>query len=248
MYLSILTGTSAKEMAFSLNSSTTISSEIFTTSLPDRVNLGPFDREVDQMRLLGYPGPVFWIIHITALICLSLSMIVSVILIMFLCLPSRTRPRVSHEATVTVYTTKLNREVPARSHQTTGSFWKWSLSERLVIYLATSDLSYGVSHIMDHAYYLYRRSNPPDRLCSFFGFMLGEFILAEWIIVVYTAVNACSLIVFGRKINPGRKDFRLLFAAYGLPLIVTLIPAGLGLLGQNGARSVVLLIISSTYR
>ena len=135
-------------MAFSWNSSTTISSEISTTSLPDRVNLGPFDREVDQMRLLGYPGPVFWIIHITALICLSLSMIVSVILIMFLCLPSRTRPIVSPEATVTVYTTKLNRDVPEKSHQTTGSFWKWSLSERLVIYLATSDLSYGVSHIM----------------------------------------------------------------------------------------------------
>ena len=50
-------------------------------------NLGPFDRYIDQIPLLGYPGPTFDLLHILALAALAASVLVSIILIIGLCFP-----------------------------------------------------------------------------------------------------------------------------------------------------------------
>ena len=52
------------------------------------------------------------------------------------------------------------------------SFYKRNVGERLVVYLAASDLLIGISHILDHAYMLATKDHPPVRrtlrrlLCS----------------------------------------------------------------------------------
>ena len=45
---------------------------------------GPFDRVIPEMPLSGYPGHMFYVIHISAVISLSLSSLVGIILIAYL--------------------------------------------------------------------------------------------------------------------------------------------------------------------
>ena len=55
------------------------------------VNVGLFDRYVDQIPLVGYPGPMFTAIHALALLCLAASVLVSFGLIVFRCCSNKMR-------------------------------------------------------------------------------------------------------------------------------------------------------------
>jgi hypothetical protein len=48
------------------------------------------------------------------------------------------------------------------------------------------------------------------------AFVLLSTVLSQWFVVIFTAVSACSLIVFGKKLNLGRWDWRLLLGTFGL--------------------------------
>ena len=201
-------------------------------------NLGPFDRYIDQMPLMGYPGPIFNLIHILALVSLAASTLVSVLLIIGLCFPRTPKQRVNdtestRSATRATASSKAG-TIKIKSTNRT-SFWKWHISERLVIYLAVADTFYGISHSLDHGYMLYAKASPPDRICSIFAFVLQEFVIAQWIIILYTAVNACSLIVFTKKLDLGWMDWKLILVAFGSPLVLGAVTLSMGLLGQSGA-------------
>ena len=113
-------------------------------------------------------------------------------------------------------------------------FENWSISERLVIYLAFADTFVGLAHILDHAYILFAKRSPPDPVCVTFAFLLQQFIISQWIVVLFTAVRASSLVVFGKKLSPGKRDWVLIVCAIGLPMIVGLVGVAFGILGQNG--------------
>ena len=183
----------------------------------------PFDRYIDQIPLLGYPGPVFWIIHVSAVVCLTTSTLVSITLICFLCVSCQLKDREPDSTQIT--DGKTPSDVKTKAVQQGKSFKKWNIGERLVIYLALTDMSFEVSHIMDHAYVMYARINPTDLACASFGFMLTEFVFAQWIIVLYTALSVCCLIVFNKKLHLGRLDWRLITVAFGSPMIIGAVAA-----------------------
>ena len=202
--------------------------------------LGPFDRLVPDLPLFGFPGPLFRIIHITALSSLSISVAVCVLLIIYLfCIRDREKPKVPVEilvsnpqTTPSVFQVTQPRFVLPRN---LVSFWKWSFGERLVIYVALTDLGFSSFHLIDRSYYIHFVANPPDGICSMVGFFHHEFMLAHWIIVSFTALNACSLVVFNRKLRLGRWDWKLILVAFGTPLVIGAISLRLGLFGQSGA-------------
>ena len=176
---------------------------------------GLFDRTIDQMRVVGYPGPIFPAIHISALICMTASVVVSVSLIIFRCCSCReTRDRWRSKLNKSrVSTVNISVETAAvatvKAEPERGSnvrefrkFENWSISERLVIYLAFADTFVGLAHILDHAYILFAERSPPDPVCVTFAFLLQQFILSQWIVVLFTAVRASSLVVFGKKLSP----------------------------------------------
>lgn len=88
---------------------------------------------------------------------------------------------------------------------------------------------------MDHAYILITQANPPDILCRAFAFVLQEFSLAQFIIVLYTAVSACALVVFQVGIKLGGRDWLLLVAAFGVPLMIGAFCIWQKYLGPTGA-------------
>ena len=90
------------------------------------------------------------------------------------------------------------------------SFWKWNVGERLVIYLAIADFGFSSSHLIDKGYIFRHIAMPPDPICAAVGFLYQEFFFSQMFIVLCTALGACSLIVFNKKLNFGRWDWRLL--------------------------------------
>ena len=226
--------------------------------------------DIGNLAVIGLPGLAFTVIHVMALVILSISAR-SALVSSSTCSGGLTHawgsvgeirdyrrdsdpdkgattrnsltssaaltdPRIIRSRTMSTINALQDAEVhfPTKTGRSNG-FWGWSIGQRLVVYLAISDLLMSVSHLLDHAYMYHERAHPPDLVCSVFGFVLQIFILAEWSVVVFTAVSACSLIVFEKELRLGRYDWRLLVLILGLPLALSTATLSLGLNGQSGA-------------
>jgi hypothetical protein len=73
--------------------------------------------------------------------------------------------------------------------------------------------------------------NFQDRICAPMAFVLLSSIFSQWLVVMFTAVSACSLIVFGKKLNLGRCDWKLLFGTFGLATGCAGVAWGMNVLG-----------------
>ena len=113
---------------------------------------GPRDSLVP---LYGYPSSAFWAVHILAVITISISILCSV--------------------SVLIYLYKARNE----------KFWSRPIGERLVVYLATCDFLMSSSHLMDHTTIMILLQHPPYKLCAFFAFFLMTFFtVSEFSIII----------------------------------------------------------------
>ena len=160
-----------------------------------------------DLPLYGIDNGQFLFIHIPALICIFLSLICVIAVLIF-----------------------SFRKRNART------FFKWSKSERFVVYLALCDGLFNICHSMDHLHIVIKRDHVyPKALCQFYGFMLAEFITAQNLMVNLVSINAFILIYFRRNIDFGIYDHRLLLWMFGLPFIASVIALSLGTFGPNGS-------------
>lgn len=121
-------------------------------------------------------------------------------------------------------------------HQHFSTFFKWTKSERFVIYMAICDALFNVAHFTDHLHILLERSYPrPKSLCAFYGFMLAEFITAQNLMVNIVAINVFVLIYYRYEINFGKCDYKLLVYIFGAPALGGIIAGIAGQLGPNGS-------------
>jgi hypothetical protein len=67
------------------------------------------------------------------------------------------------------------------------------------------------------------------------AFVLIGAIFMQWFVIIFTAISACILIVFGKKIPLGRWDWRLLLGTVGLSIICAGLVYGFKVLGPSGA-------------
>ena len=99
-------------------------------------------------------------------------------------------------------------------------FWKWSIGERVVVYLAICDFGFSAIDISNHAYLYFMVRHPPDAICTAIGFLIHEFIISQAVVVLFMAMSACVQVVFGRRIKLGRWDYRLIALAFGVPFVI----------------------------
>ena len=114
-------------------------------------------------------------------------------------------------------------------------FWKWNIGERFVVYLAIDDLMFSVINLNTHAFMLFTDDFPVENLCKILAFFFQIFAIAQWFIIFGSAACACGLVVFNRKPRLGRWDWRMLVFAFGCPLMLSVVCAGLDILGPNGS-------------
>lgn len=161
----------------------------------------------------GYDLPVYGLangqllyIHIPALTCISLS---------FICV-------------VIVLTLSFR-------HRSYKTFFRWTRSERFVVYLALCDGGFNLAHFTDHLHIVIVRNHVyPKELCEFYGFNLAVFISAQNLMVNVVAINAFVLIYFSKQIPFGKKDYKLLLWTFGVPFLTAALAGILGQLGPNG--------------
>ena len=195
-----------------LNSTTnidTIGKALSTTTVTE-MNLKSTDIELTD----GYDLPVYGLdsgqflgIHVPALTCIFLSLISAFVVLIF-----------------------------SFRYQSFRTFFKWSKSERFVVYLALCDGLFNISHSLDHLHILITRNHVyPKQLCKFYGFMLAEFITSQNLLVNVISINAFVLIYFRRNLDFGRYDYKLLLWVFGAPCLAAFAALGMGTLGPNGS-------------
>jgi hypothetical protein len=156
--------------------------------------------------VVGLPGSAFYMIHITAIVCLAISLITSVCVLIYLFMASKSK-----------------------------DLWKKPIGERLVVYLAVYDLCFSLAHELDHCYMTAVLDNPPDAACVPFAFLVQTMVMAQSLLVLFTSVNAMSMVVLEKKLNLGRRDWRLFALTLGAPVTVGVIGVAVPFLGPSGA-------------
>ena len=184
-----------------------------SVDITQRVTSSEIPAAGDDLPVLGIvngePTPIFYIIHIVAISSCSISSIFSAGVIIFLFISER--------------------------RSAGRSFFRWTIGERLVIYLAMFDLGQNVCHSSDHAYYFTTRQHPPKAVCQFFSFVMMQNILGQGLIVLFTATSALGLVIFQKKIKLGRYDWKLAACVVVLPLIYDICGLVYNYLGTSGA-------------
>ena len=160
--------------------------------------------EVD-LPVLGLPGKRFYIIHISALVSINISNIISI--------------------GVLIYALRSK----------SVSFWKRSIGERLTIYIAVLDLVLGLCHGSDHSYMLITKQHVPEIPCTIFAYLLTFSGISQSVIVMMVAILSFICLVKEKKITLGRYDWKILLLATGIPFTLVTPLGGLGILGPTGA-------------
>ena len=113
-------------------------------------------------------------------------------------------------------------------------FFRRKLGERLVVYLAVTDIFFSITHFGDHLFTFLGRGHPPHIPCIVFSVVLMENMIAQSMVVFMTAVSLCLLVTCNRKISFGPRDVGLLLVSYGGPLIVVATCGLMGYFGNQG--------------
>ncbi|XP_061168974.1 uncharacterized protein LOC133178247 [Saccostrea echinata] len=125
--------------------------------------------------------------------------------------------------------------VSFRSHSY-KSFFLWTVSDRFVVYLATCDGLFNLTHVLDHVQMVVTKSHVyPKGLCVFYAFLIVVFTTAQALLVLVIALNSFSLVILEKTVKFGAYDWRLLIFMFGIPTAEASVAAFLGQLGPTGS-------------
>ena len=159
-----------------------------------------------DLPLFGLDEGFFYELHIPTLVCISASLICSIISIV----------------------------VSFKSHHSC-SFFSWTKCDRFIVYLAICDGLFNLSHGSDHVIVVIARDHVrPRELCEMFGFVTAIFSMAQNIVVGIIAINIFMMICLRKNLKFGKWDWKLLVVAFGVPFVTAFVAWTLGHLGPNG--------------
>ncbi|XP_071138805.1 uncharacterized protein [Mytilus edulis] len=175
------------------------------------------DKECMQMNITsagsGYDNPVFGVghncfnvIHVTAIVCLllSLSSAVGVIILLY----------------------------KSRAEK---SFMKGRKHERFLLYRCICDISYSFVHTSDHAQTLITEDHVrPSGLCTLYAMLIVITCISETLFSLASAFNAFLSVYFRKNVNFGNKDWKLILLLGVRPFLVVVIMTSLHVFGPNG--------------
>ncbi|XP_062579056.1 uncharacterized protein LOC134240967 [Saccostrea cucullata] len=116
------------------------------------------------------------------------------------------------------------------------SFFQWSVSDRFVVYLATCDGLFNLTHVLDHVQMVVTTTHVyPKGLCVFYAFWIVVFTTAQALLVLVIALNSFSLVILEKPVKFGVYDWRLLVFMFGIPTVEASLAAFLDQLGPTGS-------------
>lgn len=115
------------------------------------------------------------------------------------------------------------------------SFFRWTKSERFIVYMAICDGCFNLTHSMDHLHYTITKDHVrPRELCEFYGFIMGQFLTAQNLLVNIVAINAFVLMFLNKNLEFGNADWRLMAWTLGVPIVSYTAAVATGQLGPTG--------------
>ncbi|XP_052084931.1 uncharacterized protein LOC127722128 [Mytilus californianus] len=161
----------------------------------------------------GYDIPVFgaghscfYVIHVTAIVCLVLSFSTAISVIISLFKSKARKP-----------------------------FMTWQKHERFLIYRCICDTIFGFVHSLDHGQMLFTQDHVrPRGLCSMYAVIIVNLCVSQMNLSLSSAFNALLSVYFRKNFDFGRNDWKLLVFIFLIPFIVVVVIWSLGVLGPGG--------------
>ncbi|VDI11918.1 Hypothetical predicted protein [Mytilus galloprovincialis] len=161
----------------------------------------------------GYDIPVFgaghtcfYVIHVTALVCLGIS-----------------------------FSTALSVIISLFKSKAKKTFMTWQKHERFLIYRCICDTVFGFVHSLDHGQMLFTQDHVrPHGLCSFYAFIIVNICISEMNLSLSSAFNAMLSVYFRKNFDFGQNDWKLLVFVFVIPFMIGVLIWALGVLGPGG--------------
>ena len=109
------------------------------------------------------------------------------------------------------------------------------LAERLIFYMALCDFSFGLSHTVDHYYYIVYLTPPAHDICVVLAGMNTALVIAQSLLVVLTSLNAVVMTVYWRTMKCGPYDCGLIILIVGVAILITGVGSSFGAFGADRA-------------
>ena len=107
--------------------------------------------------------------------------------------------------------------------------------ERIIFYMALSDLTYSSCRIVDFIYNIVLSDFPPNSFCAPVGAMVTSLVFTQSLLVVMACLNALLKTVYGRVLSFGRYDYGLFILLIGGTITVIASGAPFGAFGRDKA-------------
>ncbi|WAR16443.1 hypothetical protein MAR_031037 [Mya arenaria] len=157
------------------------------------------------MPLYGLDNGLFYYFHVTSIVCLTLSIILSTRISSF------------------------------RSHPDANSFTGWTKGERIAVYLSLCDLLLNISILMNHLHILIPKTLfRPKELCSFVLVHHDRIRAFSDSDGQRCSINVFTTMFFSTNYTFGKFDSGILLWSFGVPFIGALIAAILDKFGPVG--------------
>ena len=99
------------------------------------------------------------------------------------------------------------------------------IAVRLAFYLAICDIGFYSNHIVDHTYILFTKRHYPFAICFATGFVIYIFGIAQSFLVLLTSVVSVIRSVFGKTVNWGNYDWKMLAIVFGSTTLLSVLGA-----------------------
>lgn len=164
------------------------------------------NESTSEIPVMGLNSERFYPYHITAIICIAASL-VGVVAILYVSFRSR------------MY----------------RAFFRWTISDRFVVYIAACDGLFNLSHVLDHVQMIVTRSHVhPRNLCVVYAFLVVVFTTAQGLLVSAIALNSFFVVHFGKSVKFGSYDWKLQIFIFGIPTVEASLAVLLNKLGPTG--------------
>lgn len=102
--------------------------------------------------------------------------------------------------------------------------WRKNPGHRFPLYISVADVGFTTTHFIDHVIVLSTGKYPPHSACQFFAWIFHFMSFSTVMTVMCVSLYCCYTVVYLKRPDLGRYDWKLIAFSFGIPFLFSLVP------------------------